>query len=126
MISCQIQKSKVFIDKPSLERDIQCEAHKLLYNHVQLNLPRPFNYKVIERFLTGYLNTKKELAEHKVTCHQDTMRFSIILDINFRYDEIGLVDWRTMRLTFDSETFTDKEPSGHADRILFGCVAYNG
>lgn len=101
-------------------------AHKLLYSRQQSGLLQRFGYDVIEQYLTHYLNTKKELAEHKVTCYQDRMRFTIILDISFRYDEIGLVDWRTMRLTFDSETFTDKEPSGHADRILFGCVAYNG
>ncbi len=131
MISCQIQKSKVFIDKPSLEREIHCTAHKLLYQQFQAKISNistsKFRYDVIERFLTDYLNTKQELAEHRVTCYQDTtMSFAIILDVSFRYDEIGVYDWRTMRLTFDIETFTDCEPDGHSDRILFGCETYNG
>ena len=101
-------------------------AHKLLYSRQQSGLLQRFGYDVIEQYLTHYLNTKKELAEHRVQSYQDTMRFTIILDVSFRYDEIGSMDWRTMRLTFDMETFTDKEPDGYLDRILFGCETYNG
>ena len=76
--------------------------------------------------MNEYLRGKEEIVEYRVKFSQCQYQQNMILDMSFRYNEIQLQDWSTMRLTIDLSTFTPKNPEGYKDRILFGCEVYNG